>query len=93
MEECVAMRSPLIAICCLLLGACSVFGGGAKTQSDYVGTSSLDQTQVTQVLNQNGYTNVEGLHKNGTDWIGSATNRNGQTVTFDIDKDGTIHTK
>ena len=87
------MRSVSVVICCMLLGACSAFGGGAKTENGYVGTSSLDEQQVTQVLNQNGYANVEGLHKNGSDWIGSATNRNGQTVTFDIDKDGTIKTK
>lgn len=87
------MRVPSVVICCMLLGACSVFGGGAKTDKDYVGTASLDQGQVTQLLNQNGYSNVEGLHKNGDDWIGSATNRTGQTVNFDIDKDGTIKTK
>lgn len=87
------MRTLSIVTCLMLLSACSAFGGGAKTENGYVGTASLDEPQVTQILNQNGYANVEGLHKNGTDWIGSATNRNGQTVNFDIDKDGAIHTK
>lgn len=87
------MRNLPIVVCLTLLSACSAFGGGAKTEKDYVGTASLDQDQVTQLLNQHGYANVTGLHKNGPDWIGSAINNTGQTVNFDIDKDGTIKTK
>ena len=74
------------------LSACSLFGG-AKIHSDYVGTASLNQDQVTRLLNDQGYTNITGLHKNGNDWIGSAVNEDGQQVNFDIDKGGTIHTK
>lgn len=87
------MRKLSLVICLMLLGACSAFGGGAKVEKGYVGTASLDEQQVTQLLNQNGYTNIVGLHKNGPDWIGTATNRSDQTVSFDIDKDGTINTK
>ncbi len=86
------MKNLPIILCVTLLSACSAFGGGAKSQTSYVGTASLDEQQVIQLLNQNGYTDVVGLHKNGSDWIGSAKNRNDQTVNFDIDKDGTIHT-
>lgn len=71
------------------LGACST----EHVQSGYVGPASLSQDQVTQLLNQQGYTSVSGLHKNGNDWVGSAVNKDGQEVNFDIDKDGTIHTK
>ncbi|MGB6602957.1 MAG: hypothetical protein WA747_15665 [Steroidobacteraceae bacterium] len=87
------MRNLSIVSCLILLCACSAFGGGAKTEKGYVGPASLDEQQVTQLLNQNGYSNIEGLHKNGSDWVGGATNRSGQQVNFDIDKDGTINTK
>ena len=87
------MRNLSIVSCFIFLCACSAFGGGARTEKPYVGTSSLDEEQVTQLLNQKGYANIAGLHKNGSDWIGAATNRSGQEVNFDIDKDGTIHTK
>lgn len=71
------------------LGACS----SERVHSDYVGTAALDQDQVTQLLTQQGYTDITGLHKNGNDWIGSAMDNSGQQVNFDIDKGGTIHTK
>ncbi|HJS89509.1 MAG TPA: hypothetical protein VJ738_06030 [Steroidobacteraceae bacterium] len=74
------------------LSACSMFGG-ERVHSDYVGPAALNQDQVTRLLNEQGYTDVTGLHKNGTDWVGSAVNNDGQQVNFDIDKDGTIHTK
>lgn len=87
------MRNLSIVTCLVLLGACSAFGGGARSEKSYVGTASLDEQQVTQLLNQKGYTNIEGLHKNGSDWIGAARNTTGQQVNFDIDKDGTISAK
>jgi hypothetical protein len=74
------------------LSACSLFGG-ARVHSDYVGTAALNQDQVTRLLNEQGYTDISGLHKNGTDWIGSAVDKGGQQVNFDIDKGGQIHTK
>jgi hypothetical protein len=74
------------------LSACSLFGQ-EDVHSGYVGPASLNQTQVTRLLNEQGYTEVTGLHKNGTDWIGSALDKDGQQVNFDIDKSGTIHTK
>jgi len=67
--------------------------GREHVQSGYVGPAALNQEQVTRLLNEQGYTNVAGLHKNGADWVGSAINKDGQEVNFDIDKDGTIHTK
>ena len=72
----------------LSLGACS----SERVKTNYVGTASMDQDQVVQLLTQQGYTDINGLHKNGDDWIGSA-NKDGQVVNFDIDKKGTIHTK
>ena len=74
------------------LSACSLLGG-EKVQSGYVGPAAMNQDQVTRLLNEQGYTDITGLHMNGTDWIGSAMNKNGRQVNFDIDKGGTIHTK
>ena len=62
------------------------------TKSEYLGTGSMDQEQVTQLLNQHGFVDISNLHRNGSDWVGSAS-RDGQAVGFDIDKHGNIHTK
>lgn len=87
------MRNVFPVICAsLLLSGCSVFGG-EHVQKDYVGPASLNEQQVTHLLTQQGYTNITGLHKNGTDWIGAATDPAGQQVNFDIDKGGTVHTR
>ena len=74
------------------VSACSLFGG-EKVHSSYVGPASMDQDQINRLLYEQGYTHITGLHKNGNDWVGSGINRDGQTVNFDIDKAGTIHTK
>lgn len=74
------------------LSACSMLDR-EHVHSGYVGPAALNQDQVTRLLNEQGYTDVTGLHKNGTDWIGSAVNKDGQQVNFDIDKGGAIHTK
>lgn len=74
------------------LGGCSLFGG-ENVQSGYVGTAAMSQGQVTHLLNEQGYTDITGLHMNGSNWIGSAINKDGHQVNFDIDKHGTIHTK
>jgi hypothetical protein len=86
------MRNLSMGVCVVLLAACSAFGG-ERSEKAYVGTASLNEEQVTQLLSQKGYTNIQGLHKNGPDWIGSATNSSGQQVNFDIDKDGTLSAK
>ena len=49
--------------------------------------------QVTQLLHNQGYTNVTGLHQNGDNWVGAATTSTGNHVDFDIDKNGVIHAK
>lgn len=53
----------------------------------------MTQDQVTQLLHQQGYGQISDLHKNGSDWVGAATTRDGTHVDFDIDKNGLIHTK
>jgi len=85
------MRAVPVLFCSILvtLAACA---GREQVKAGYVGTASMDQQQVSQLLSQQGYTDITGLHQNGPDWVGEAT-KGGQTVTFDIDKDGTIHTK
>jgi len=74
------------------LSGCTLFGG-ENVQSGYVGPAAMNQDQVTRLLNQQGYTDITGLHMNGSNWIGSAMNKDGRQVNFDIDKGGTIHTK
>lgn len=85
----------IMVVTLALLGAvsaCSMFDR-EQVHSGYVGPAALNQDQVTRLLNEQGYTDVTGLHKNGSDWIGSAVNKDGQEVNFDIDKGGAIHTK
>ena len=85
------MRLTLIVplSCLLVLGAC---GGREVVKSSYIGTASMNQDQVTQLLAQQNFKEINGLHKNGRDWVGQAQ-KDGQPVSFDISADGTIHTK
>ena len=87
--------SSLSYLLVLLLSACSMFGSDSseKVHSAYMGTGSMDQQQIGRLLTEQGYTDITGLHKNGADWVGSAINRDGQTVNFDIDKTGNVRTK
>lgn len=73
----------------LALAACA---GHETVKSSYVGTASMSTDQVTQLLTQQGYTGITGLHENGQHWLGEAK-KNGQLVSFDIEPDGTIRTK
>jgi hypothetical protein len=79
----------LICSALLVITACA---GHEEVKSGYVGTGSMSQDQVMQLLAQNGYQDIDGLHKNGEDWVGSA-NKDGSPVSFDIDKKGAIHSK
>ena len=90
-----AHRLKVVVLTLALVGAlsgCALFGG-ERVQSDYVGPAAMNQDQVTRLLNEQGYTDITGLHMNGSNWIGSAMNKDGRQVNFDIDKGGTIHTK
>lgn len=71
------------------LTACA---GHETVKSRYVGTASMSTDQVRRLLNDQGYTQVTGLHENGPDWIGNAK-KEGRLVSFDIAPNGTIHTK
>lgn len=87
------MNRAIALPCCagllvLLLGGCA----HEDVKSSYVGTSAMNEQEVTQLLNQQGYTDVVNLHENGQDWIGSAS-KDGHVVNFDIDKNGNIRTK
>ncbi|MBV8144042.1 MAG: hypothetical protein JO184_03460 [Gammaproteobacteria bacterium] len=92
------MRKTVIAalLCSgsLIVLGCSEMPGHEheNVKSTYVGVASMDQDQVAQLLTKQGYTDITNLHKNGPDWVGAAS-KDGQMVNFDIDKDGTIHTK
>jgi len=52
----------------------------------------MNEEQITRLLNEQGYTGITGLHKNGSDWIGAAM-KGSVEVNFDVDKDGKITTK
>jgi len=79
-------------MCCSLLFVLSACSGHEETGSGYVGTAVMNQDQITQLISQQGYTAIADLHKNGDDWLGAAT-KEGKSVSFDIDKNGAIHTK
>jgi hypothetical protein len=87
------MKRTIALSCCatllVLLSACATH---EDVKSSYVGTGAMNEDQVTQLLNQQGYTDVTNLHENGQDWIGSAS-KDGQVVNFDIDKHGDVRTK
>lgn len=85
------MRALTVLLCssALAIAACA---SHEDVRTAYVGTSSMTQDQVQQLLTQNGFTEVSGLHKNGMDWVGSGY-KDGQAVNFDIDKKGVIHSK
>ncbi len=80
----------------LFLGGCSMLDRSSSSENvrtAYAGPASMSAQQVTQLLHNQGYTNVRGLHENGDDWVGAATTSTGTHVDFDIDKDGVIHAK
>ncbi len=55
-------------------------------------TQPLDQSQVKQRLEQQGYSNVQGVHKRGDGWTANAE-KNGQKVTLNLDNSGQVRTK
>jgi hypothetical protein len=80
----------------LFLGGCSMLDRSSSSENvrtAYAGPASMTADQVTQLLNNQGYTNIKDLHQNGDDWVGAATTSNGNHVDFDIDKSGVIHAK
>lgn len=81
-----------------LAGCSSGFDGNTETASPaaYSGSSTpaaMDQQQVTQELQDQGYTDVTNLSQSGPDWTGTALNRNGQSVSFDVDPYGAVHVR
>ena len=78
----------MVSAAFLIISACA----HEDVKSGYVGPASLSQDQVAQLLGQNGYSEITGLHKNGQDWVGAAQ-KDGQQVNFDVARDGTIRTK
>jgi len=90
------MRAATVLLCsgmlCSSVLALSACATHEDVKSSYIGTSSMDEAQVTQLLDQQGFHDITNLHKNGPDWVGSAT-KSGNAVNFDIDKAGNIHTR
>jgi len=82
----------IVPLSCLSLLALAACAGHETVKSSYVGTASMSRDQVRELLRQNGYTDVTGLHENGRDWVGAAKLK-GQSVSFDIGSNGTIHTR
>jgi uncharacterized protein YceK len=86
----------LMAGTLLVLGGCSLLDRSSSSESvrtAYAGPAVMTGDQVTQLLHNQGYRNVKDLHRNGDDWVGSATTSSGARVDFDMDKNGVIHTK
>ncbi len=80
----------------LVLGGCSLLdrtSSSENVKTAYAGTSSMTAGQIEQLLRNQGYTDVNGLHRNGEDWLGSALASSGTHVNFDIDKNGVVHVK
>lgn len=80
----------------IALGGCSLLDRSSTSENvrtAYAGPASMTAQQVTQLLHNQGYTNVKDLHQNGNDWVGAATTNTGSHVDFDIDKNGVIHAK
>lgn len=101
-EGCAREISAGMRIAIVFGGAALLFLGGSmldrsssaeNVRTAYAGPASMSAQQVTQLLHNQGYTNVRGLHENGDDWVGAATTSTGTHVDFDIDKDGVIHAK
>jgi hypothetical protein len=87
------MRLPvLVVLSCSAAFALAACAGREDVKSGYVGTATMNEDQVTQLLLQQNYTDITGLHENGRDWVGEAQ-KAGQAVSFDIAPNGTIHTK
>lgn len=86
----------LVTATLLGLGGCSLLDRSSSSENvrtAYAGPASMTSDQVMELLHNQGYTNVTGLHRNGDDWIGAATTSSGSRVDFDMDKKGVIHTK
>lgn len=85
-----------MAAALLVLGGCSLLDRSSSSENvrtAYAGPASMTADQVRQLLHNQGYTNVTGLHQNGDNWVGAAITSAGHHVDFDIDKKGVIHTK
>lgn len=92
------MRTAIVlgGVALLALGGCSLLDRSSTSENvktAYAGTASMTSHQVTQLLHNQGYTQVTNLHQNGDDWVGAALTSTGNHVDFDIDKNGVIHTK
>lgn len=86
------MRLTAIVSLSCALALVSACANREDVKSGYVGTASMNEDQVTELLTQQNYTQVTGLHKNGRDWVGQAE-KDGQAVNFDIAADGKITSK
>lgn len=82
----------LTLLCCMIVAVATTACTDVRVKSGYIGTASMNQEQILQLLTEQGYTNVTDLHKNGDDWFGGAQ-KDGRLVNLDIDKGGDIHTK
>lgn len=99
------MRMPYVAAIVLLSGltACSWMnrdrnqsarssdtGTSSAAAAPTSGSSAMNESQARQNLRDHGYGNVSNLHRSGDDWVGTATNNNGQPVNFDMNPAGII---
>ena len=81
-------RYALLALS-LALAACAS-GFGADDGEGGSATVAMTEPQVRQLLLDQGYANVAGLHATAEGWSASAM-RGGKPVTVDVDHYGIIH--
>jgi hypothetical protein len=77
---------------CILLALALALAACASDRGDSGGsaTAAMTEPQVRQLLLDQGYANVAGLHATNEGWTASAT-RSGKPVTVDVDRYGIIH--
>ncbi len=71
-------------------GTATTTPAGENAGSSSAATSSLSEAEVRQSLSEHGYGNVANLHRAGDDWVGTATDSDGQPVNFDMNPGGIL---
>jgi hypothetical protein len=74
------------------VAACSPTSSASRGDEAIAGSSkeAMSESQVRKDLGDRGYSNVLDLRRTGSGWAGSAVDRNGKRVNFDVDHLGAI---
>jgi hypothetical protein len=74
----------------LALAACASLFAPDRGDSGGSAMAAMTEPQVRQLLLDQGYADIAGLHATGDGWSAAAT-RGGKAVTVDVDRYGIIH--